>query len=253
MKIPQSTSGQIFRPNESTPKPRNPKTLGGRALTCSRGRNAIMSRPRNPKTLGGRTLRCSRGRNAIMTPPRNPETRNPKTLGGRTFRCSRGRNACYHDPTPKPRNPKTLGGRTFRCAQEAGMLSWPHPETPKPETRNPKALGGRTFRCSRGRNAIMTPPRNPETRKCFVVVSDRILWSQVTPCTVEVLLALSVNMRFCGRKWPHFVVISDPESFTGVCGRKWPHSVVVSDPPALVRQGSLEFFHFYLEKLEAFW
>ena len=142
------------------PETRNPKTLGGRALTCSRGRNAIMSRPRNPKTLGGRTLRCSRGRNAIMTPPRNPET------------------------------------------------------------RNPKALGGRTFRCSRGGNAIMTPPRNPETRKCFLVVSDRILWSQVTPCTVEVLLALSVNMRFCGRKRPHFVVISDPESFTGVCGRK---------------------------------
>ena len=44
----------------------------------------------------------------------------------------------------------------------------------------------------------------------FLVASDRELWSQVTACTVEVLLALSANVTFCGRKWPHFVVTSDP-------------------------------------------
>ena len=157
---------------------------------------------------------CSRGRNACYhdpTPkPRNPKPKNPRGAGTHVFK----RQECYHEPTPKPQN---LGGRTLRCSRGRNAIMTP---PRNPETRNPKALGGRTFRCSRGGNAIMTPPRNPETRKCFLVVSDRILWSQVTPCTVEVLLALSVNMRFCGRKRPHFVVISDPESFTGVCGRK---------------------------------
>ena len=44
----------------------------------------------------------------------------------------------------------------------------------------------------------------------FLVASDREVWSQVTACTAEVLLALSANVTFCGRKWPHFVVTSDP-------------------------------------------
>ena len=121
----------------------------------------------------------------------------------------------------------------------------PHPHPPKWASMcaSPKPVNQTTFRrvCVQAKlryHPTHPTPTHPTPFCCSVV---KVFCGRKWPHSVvtsdpmqEVLLALSVNMRFCGRKWPHFVVISDPESLTGVCGRKWPHSVVVSDPPAIL-------------------
>ena len=98
----------------------------------------------------------------------------------------------------------------------------PTPPTPCMGTSDVFRCSVSNYVCKRKLHYHPTPPPTPPT-PCigtsdpneakwsqFLVASDREVWSQVTACTVEVLLALSANVTFCGRKWPHFVVTSDP-------------------------------------------
>ena len=105
--------------------------------------------------------------------------------------------ARYHPTPPTPPTPCMGTSDVFRCSASNYVCKRKlryHP-TPPPTPPTP---------------CIGTSDPNEAKWSQFLVASDREVWSQVTACTVEVLLALSANVTFCGRKWPHFVVTSDP-------------------------------------------
>ena len=124
-----------------------------------------------------------------------------------------------HPPQP-PHPPRALVQvvcSACMCASARHVIIPPHP--PHPPRAWIQVMCSASM-CASARYVIIppTPPTpcmgtsDPNEAKWsqFLVASDREVWSQVTACTVEVLLALSANVTFCGRKWPHFVVTSDP-------------------------------------------